>query len=115
MPHGAPIPNGCKIGNLVYSSGIVGRDLETGKIPTDLDEQARCMFANVRKFIELAGGTPNDIAKVTVFMNDENQREPINKEWIKMFPDEHSRPARHALQSTVRGGAAFQVEVIAVL
>ncbi|MBI3060714.1 MAG: RidA family protein, partial [Deltaproteobacteria bacterium] len=32
LAHGAPIPNGAKIGNMVFSSAISGRDTETGKL-----------------------------------------------------------------------------------
>ena len=46
---------------------------------------------------------------------DDKYRESINKEWLKMFPDENSRPARHALPAPIRGGFYFQVEVVAVL
>jgi hypothetical protein len=32
-----------------------------------------------------------------------------------MFPDEHDRPARHALKVELRGSVLFQIEVVAVL
>ena len=32
LAHGAPIPMGSKIGNMVYSSGISGRNVETGEL-----------------------------------------------------------------------------------
>lgn len=114
-PHGAPIPNGCKIGNMVFSSGIMGRDTETKSIPEDPDEQAAAMFRNLRTFMEAAGGSPEDIAYMKVYLADEKHRESVNKEWLKMFPDEHSRPARHALPAPIRGGYYFQIEVVAVL
>ncbi|HLG73085.1 MAG TPA: RidA family protein [Chloroflexota bacterium] len=113
--HGAPIPNGCKIGNMVFSSGIMGRDTATNTIPEDPDEQAAAMFRNLRAFMEQAGGSPDNIAYMKVYVAEEKYRESINKEWLKMFPDEHSRPARHALPAPIRGGFYFQIEVIAVL
>jgi enamine deaminase RidA (YjgF/YER057c/UK114 family) len=115
MAHGAPIPNGCKVGNMVFSSGIFGRDTENNSIPEDPDEQAAALFKNIRTFMEQAGGTPENIAYVKVYLPDDKYRESINKEWLKMFPDEHSRPARHALPAPIRGGFYFQIEVIAVL
>jgi enamine deaminase RidA (YjgF/YER057c/UK114 family) len=36
----------------------------------DLDAQCRQMFANVRRVIEAAGGTPDDIVKMTVWITD---------------------------------------------
>jgi 2-iminobutanoate/2-iminopropanoate deaminase len=115
LAHNVPIPNGAKIGNIVFSSAISGKNTETGKLPPDPDEQAEVMFRNLRKFIELAGGTPENIGKMTVFLRDEKYRDSINKAWLKMFPDEHNRPARHAVKADLRGEVLFQIEVIAVL
>src|SRR5438093_1575624 len=108
--HGAPIPNGCKIGNMVFSSAIGGRDPVSGKVPDDPEEQAQVLFKNIRAFMQAAGGSPDNIAHVTVLMKDDGQREAINKPWLEMFPDENSRPARHALQAPIRGaGLLFQI------
>ena len=55
------------------------------------------MFANVRRVIEAAGGTPDDIVKMTVWITDRALRPIMNKHWVEMFPDPHSRPARHTV------------------
>jgi enamine deaminase RidA (YjgF/YER057c/UK114 family) len=115
MEHGAPIPNGAVIGNLVFSSAISGKDAVTGVLPDDPDEQAEAMFRNLRRFMESAGGTPENIAHVKVYLKDEKYRDKVNQPWIKMFPDEHDRPARHALRAELRGKVLFQIEAIAVL
>lgn len=92
---GAPIPDGAKIGNIVCSSLLSGRDAQTGgEHPTDPDEQAAALFRNIRTFMELAGGTPDDIVQLTVYLRDEKYRSSINKEWLKMFPDPNDRPGR---------------------
>lgn len=114
MAHGAPIPMGCKIGNIVYSSGIGGTNAE-GKMPSDPNEQAEQMFENIRQFIEIAGGTPEDIIHVRILMKDRGQREAINKPWLALFPDEHSRPARHALETNLGGQFLFQAEIVAIV
>ena len=46
---------------------------------------------------------------------DRTQRAPVNVEWLKMFPDEHSRPARHALQMDMENGALVQCDFTAVI
>ncbi len=116
MAHGAPIPMGAKVGNIVFSSGISGVNPETHTLPSDPDEQAEQLFKNIRTFMEQAGGTTDDIVHMRLLMKDDKYRESINKAWLKMFPDENNRPARHALTTEVRaGGALFQVELVAVL
>lgn len=115
MEHGAPIPNGAVIGNMIFSSAISGKDTKTGKLPADPDEQAEVMFRNLQLFMEKAGGSPANIGFINVFLKEEKYRDSVNKAWNKMFPDQHDRPARHALKVELRGDLLFQIEVIAVL
>ncbi len=115
MEHGAPIPNGARVGNIIFSSAFSGRDPQTGQVPSDPEEQAAVMFRNLAQFLEEAGASPDNVGHMTVFLAEEKNRDAINKEWIKMFPDEHNRPARHALKAELRGGLLFQVEIIAVV
>ena len=115
MEHGAPIPNGVVIGNMIFSSAISGKDAKTGVLSPDADEQADAMFRNLRLFMETAGGTPENIAYMKVYLKEEKLRDSVNKAWVKMFPDEHDRPARHAMKTELRGNNLFQIEVIAVL
>ncbi|MBX5465966.1 MAG: RidA family protein [Firmicutes bacterium] len=115
IAHAAPIPMGSRIGNLVFSSGISGQDPDTGQLPDDPEVQARNLFRNIRHFMELAGGTPDDIIRVTLYLREERYREVLNREWVTMFPDPESRPARHALTLPLRGQVLFQAELVAVL
>ena len=115
MKHGAPIPNGAALGNFIFSSAISGKDAKTGVLSPDPDEQAEAMFRNLRLFMETAGGTPANVGYMKVYLREEKLRDAVNKAWLKMFPDEHDRPARHALKAELRGDVLFQIEVIAVL
>jgi 2-iminobutanoate/2-iminopropanoate deaminase len=115
MKHGAPIPNGAVIGNMIFSSAISGKDAITGVLSADPDEQAEAMFRNLRLFLEKAGGTADQIAHMKVYLKEERYRDAVNKAWLQMFPDEHDRPARHALKVELRGDVLFQIEIIAVL
>ncbi len=115
LSHATPIPIGAKIGNMVFSSAISGRDAETNEWPKDSDKQAEVLIRNIRKFMELAGGKPDDIGHMTVSLKEERYRDSINKEWLKMFPPKEDRPARHAIQVNVRSEVLFQIDLIAVL
>ena len=115
MEHGAPIPNGAVIGNVVFSSAISGKDARSGVLSSEPDEQAEAMFRNLRLFLEEAGATPDSIGYMTVFLKEEKYRDAVNKAWIKMFPNEHDRPARHAVKAELRGEILFQVQIIAVV
>jgi 2-iminobutanoate/2-iminopropanoate deaminase len=54
------------------------------------------------------------VAKVTVFIKDNSYRAHVNTAWLAMFPDEHSRPARHAIIDPNLGGQ-LQIEAVAVI
>jgi enamine deaminase RidA (YjgF/YER057c/UK114 family) len=99
VKHLNPIPAASRKGPFVVSGAISGADSQTGKVPEDLDAQCAAMFANVRRLIEAAGGTPEDIVKMTVWISDRALRPTLNKYWVLMFPDPHSRPARHTVAS----------------
>jgi len=115
VTHGAPIPMGVKVGNLLFSSGVMGKDPANGALPDDPARQAELMFRNLRTLLEQAGGSLDDVAHVTVFVKDDAYREHLNREWLKAFPDESDRPARHTLLWNLPGGMLIQCEVVAVL
>ncbi len=115
LRHNAPIPQASVVGNLLVSGGISPVDPETGTTPEDTDEQAAMAFANVRRVLAAAGGTPDDVVKCTVFVQDRAIRPVVDKYWLEMFPDEASRPARHMLRTELQGRMQLQLEIIAVL
>lgn len=116
VAHNAPIPMAVKMGNMVFSSGIIGADPATGEIPEDAATQTGLMFQHIRSIMEQAGGSTADIAHMTVFVKDNASRQFINTEWLKMFPDENDRPARHAIRTDeLQRGMQVQCEIVAVL
>jgi len=115
LRHSAPIPQAAVVGNLLVSGGISPVDPETGKVPEGTEEQVAMAFANVRRVLAAAGGTPEDVVKCTVFVRDRAIRPVIDKYWVEMFPDAASRPARHTLSIELQGHTQLQLEIMAVL
>jgi 2-iminobutanoate/2-iminopropanoate deaminase len=116
IQHGAPIPFGARVGNMIFSSGILGADPATGKVPEDLESQCEFAFANMKSLVENGGGDISGIGKITVYMKDRAQRDAVNKPWLAMFPDENDRPARHAIEyDAFPPGVLVQLEIIAVV
>ena len=106
---------GSRIGTVVCSSGIGARNPDSEERPDDLDKQAETMFQNMKAFMELAGGTVDDIIFVMLLLKDRATREYVDKHWVLTFPDADSRPARHALQTELGGGHRMQALITAVL
>jgi 2-iminobutanoate/2-iminopropanoate deaminase len=115
VTHSAPIPMGVRIGGLLFSSGVMGKDPADDSLPADPGRQAELMFRNVRTLLGQAGGTLDDVAHVTVYVKDNAYREHLNREWLKAFPDAHDRPARHTPLWDLPGGMLIQCELVAVL
>jgi 2-iminobutanoate/2-iminopropanoate deaminase len=114
--HDNPIPAACKVGPFLISSGVSGKEPYTGKMLEGLEAQCAQMFATVRQILEIAGGSPEDIVKMNVWMKDRSQRDTLNVGWLEMFPDEHSRPARHTFAAPdLPGSMLVQCEIFAVL
>ena len=113
--HKNPIPAACVIGNTLYSGSIQGSDPATGKYGATLEEQCALMFAHVRRIIAAAGGSPADVISMTVWMVDRTQRAALNVPWLEMFPDPHSRPARHTMNANLDGGKLIECSFVAVM
>ncbi len=115
--HTNPIPNACRIGGLIVSGAISGNDPKTGELPPGLEAQAANMFLNLREIVETGGGTTDDIIKLTVYLKDADDRKALNAEWLKMFPDAASRPARHTqlLTAAVNKNSLIMCDVMAVV
>lgn len=112
--HPQPFPTAVRLGNLLFSSAIGGKDLEAAEFPPDKDEQIRNAFKHVAAVMARAGGTPANIGKMTVYVADKADRKLINPHWIEMFPNEDDRPVRHTVQVDMPPGRYVQLEFIAV-
>ncbi len=117
LSHGASaIPTASLVGPLLVSGSISGIDRASGTVPDDIPTQVRNAFDNVRAVLEAAGGTLDDIAKLTFFVADRALRADIDPVWNETFPDPASRPARHAaVYSHLPNGLHLQCELIAYI
>ncbi len=116
LSHGnLPIPTASRIGNVIATGGVRGVDPATGEMPEDIGAQARLMFDNLRRIAEAAGASAEDILKLTIWITDNDVRAALNGPWTAMFPDPHSRPARHILVYALPAGMRVQCEALIVL
>jgi 2-iminobutanoate/2-iminopropanoate deaminase len=115
LGHGQqPIPLAVVVNGVLVTGGIDGRDPETGTVPEDPASEVRHLFANLKAVLDAAGCSPDEVAKITVFVKDRDIRQYVNPEWVKLFPDPDSRPARHTLVQPL-SGVRIQLDCLAVL
>ena len=110
----APIPMACRIGPVLATSGIGGKNADTGEMPPDAGTQAANCFENLKRVLAAGGLDLGDVVKVTVYIADEAHRAAVNAPWLQHYPDPEHRPARHALVMPLRGGMLVQIEALAV-
>ncbi|HUZ76794.1 MAG TPA: Rid family hydrolase [Chloroflexota bacterium] len=114
LSHGNnPIPVAVRMGSSLVTGGINPVDRQTGKVPEDAVAQIAAAFANAKAIVEAGGGTMADILKVDVRLKDMAQRDALNAEWLKHFPDVHDRPVRHTSQAAMQGASVIQIEFTA--
>ena len=116
VSHGnTPIPMGARVDNVLYTSGIAGIDPATTKIAPGAAAQAQHAFQNLRSVLANAGGSLDDVVRLTVYIKDSSSRGHVNEHWLTCFPDAESRPARHILVYDLQHGMELQLEAVAVL
>lgn len=72
------------------------------------------LFVNIRRIMEAAGGSIDDIIKLSVWLKGEDKTH-LNEEWIAMFPNLESQPARHTFQNQdLPQNYLIQCEIMAV-
>lgn len=113
--HANPIPAASRIGPFLASGAITGRDPETRQMPIRLEAQCANVFHHVRMLLAEAGGTTDDILKLTFHLADYRDRDALNHEWTTMFPDPTSRPARQVHAAQLDSGALIHCDLLAVL
>ena len=110
-----PYSQGILSGELLFISGQIPLDPETGKLVNgSFEDKVRRVMENIKAIVEAAGGSMDDIVKVTVYLRDITRFSEFNKvysEYFKGVP-----PARVVVEvSNLPLGAELEVEAIAVI
>lgn len=113
--HENPVPVASRIGPHLHSGVLTGRDPVTREMPESLDAQLANVFGHVRALMAAAGGSLDDIVKLTFHLVHYRDREALNREWLAAFPDPATRPARQVMAATLDRGSLVQCDVVAVL
>ena len=109
-PPAGPYSPAVRAGPFVFVSGQVPRDPKTGELlGTTVEEQARGTLANLRRVLEAAGATTEDVVACTVYLVDENDWGRFNEVYRTVFSQPY--PTRTVVGASLRG---VLVEVSAI-
>ena len=102
-----------QVGNTLYVSGTTdGTDPDTGKLPADATIGAKVVLNNVKKSLEAAGYTMDDLVWVQIFASDLKDYAAFNTVYRTYFKG--PLPARAFIGAgSLLGGAHFEVMGIA--
>ena len=101
-------------GDLLFVSGIVGRNFKTGEIAIgDMGKQTTQMLRNIEGFLAQAGSSMDKILKVTVFVTDMGLFGEMNKAYLGFFPSEPPARSTVGVASLPEAEALVEAEVIA--
>lgn len=110
-----PYSQAIAYGDLLFCSGIVPLDPETGQVvEADIAAQARRVLDNLRMLLEDVGTDLSTVLKTTVFLQDMEHFKQFNAVYETYFPSEP--PARSAVQvARLPLDVLIEVEAIAAL
>ncbi len=109
----APFSEAVMAGNTLYISGHLGIDPKTGKPGATPEEEARFVMESVKRTVEAAGMTMDDIVSVQVFCSDVSVFDAFNSVYRTYFHGNY--PARAFIGAgKLLFGARFEVQGIAV-
>lgn len=108
-----PYSQAVEIGGMVYTSGQLGLNPETGQFGEGVAEQTRYSLNNVKAILEAAGAGMEQVVKTTVFLKDMNDFAAVNEVYAGFFSEPY--PARSAVEvARLPKDGLVEIEVIAV-
>ncbi len=107
-----PYSQGMITGNMIYTSGQIPINPETGNIEaTDIKGQADQACRNIKAVLEAAGSSLEKVVKTTCFLQNISDFAAFNAVYEKYFT---GKPARSCVEvGALPKGALVEIEVIA--
>lgn len=109
-----PYSQAVKVGNLIFTSGQLPINADTGAMPTTIEEQTRQSLKNVKAILEEAGSSMDKVVKSLVLLDDINDFAKMNEVYKEFFKENY--PARSAFEvARLPKDALVEIEVVALV
>ena len=107
-----PYVQAVKKDGMVYCSGHMGIDAETGGLAEGVEAQAHCSLKNLGAVLEAAGSSYQKVVKTLIFLTDMDDFAAVNKIYESCFGGDY--PARSCVQvAKLPLGGLVEIECIA--
>jgi len=113
----APVSHYChgvKVAGHLWISGTVGLTAK-GEMPEDVVSQFKICMDNIDGVLRAAGGRPEHIVKVQVFLTDINDRAKINPIREAYFGDHRPASTLVEVSALIKPGLKVEIEAEAVI
>lgn len=110
-----PYSQAVRSGNLLYTSGQIPLDPQTGElVKGDFEAMTRRVFENLEAVLESGGATFRNVIKTTVFLKSMSDFQVLNGIYAEYFGDH--KPARSTVAvAELPKGALLEIELVAVI
>jgi 2-iminobutanoate/2-iminopropanoate deaminase len=114
-PDAKPLPfsDAVLVGNTLYIAGHIGLDAKTGMAPADPEEEARMVMDAIKKTVESAGLTMDDMVSMQIFCTDLKYYDTFNAVYKTYFHGDYPARAFVGTDKLLRNGK-YEVLGIAV-
>lgn len=108
-----PYSQAVQSGNILFVSGQLGIDPQSGNMVEGFEAQARLVFSHLQAILEEAGMSFANVVKASVFLKDMNDFALLNEIYAGYF--EAPFPAREAIQvARLPKNGLVEISVMAV-
>lgn len=102
------------VGSMIFTSGQLGINPETGKLADGLEAQTIQALNNLKSVLEEAGSGLDCLVKTTVFVKNMADFPTVNKLYGMLIPKPH--PARSCVEAAaLPAGGLVEIEASAVM
>ena len=108
-----PFSDAVLVGNTLYIAGTIGLDPKTGLAPADAEQEAHLVMEGVKRTVESAGLTMDDVVSLQIFCTDLKLYDTFNGVYKNYFHGDFPARAFIGVNQLVRNGK-FEVMGIAV-
>jgi len=110
-PSSSPLSQGIKWGNLIFLSGQLGRNPDTGELEKGFNAQVKRVLQNLKELLNAANSPMDKVLKVTIFMTDISKAKELNSIYKKYFNEPF--PSRICVEvSALAKGAEVEMDII---
>jgi 2-iminobutanoate/2-iminopropanoate deaminase len=109
-----PFAEACVVGNLIFTSGVAGCDMQTGRVAAfDAAHQAQKALENLKTILEAAGSDFAHVVKVGILARHRYDAEAINKVYAEYFKDHHPARCWRFVSDMIAPEFLLEIEMVA--